>query len=520
MHDLIAQLSSYTRGMWRYRWYAQMVAWPVCFAGWLVVYLLPSQYEATARVFVDTQSMLRPLLQGLAVQTNTSEQVQMMTRTLLSRPNIEKIARMADLDLQAKTPEEMELLLNRLTKRIVLNNAGRENIFSISFTHTDPQIARQVVQSLLTLFVESSLGNTRKDSSAAQHFLEEQIKEYETRLLAAEDRLKDFKRQNVSVMPSEGRGYYDRLSGETATLERAKLELREAENRRDELRRQLSGEEPSFGMVPQPPPPPPRATASLGESRIQALESKLDDLLLRYTEEHPDVVVLRKQIEEQRALEKKRQEATQVKQTVRTPTLDANPVYQQLKIALGNAEANVGALQVRVKEYENRVMTLNKLVDTVPQVEAELARLNRDYAINKQNYESLITRRESAKISEEAEQSSDNLKFKIVDPPRVPLSPVAPNRPLLATAVLLGGIGAGVLFTLFLSQIKLVFDNYRTVLTETSVPVLGYVSMVWTDSKRMRYRVEVISYLVMAAALLTVYAFYVALHIFASGVPH
>ncbi len=518
MHDLIAQISGYARGMWRYRWYAQMVAWPVCFAGWLVVYLLPSQYEATARVFVDTQSMLRPLLQGLAVQTNTGEQVQMMTRTLLSRPNIEKIARMADLDLQAKTPEEMELLLNRLTKRIVLNNAGRENIFSISFTHTDPQIARQVVQSLLTLFVESSLGDNRKDSSAAQRFLEEQIKEYEARLLAAEDRLKDFKRQNVSVMPSEGRGYYERLSIETSTLERAKLELHEAENRRDELRRQLSGEEPSFGMVQQPPPP--RATTSSGETRIQTLETKLDDLLLRYTEEHPDVVVLRKQIEDQRVLEKKRQDVAQAKQPVRAPTLDANPVYQQLKIALGNAEANVAVLQVRVREYETRVSNLNKLVDTVPQVEAELARLNRDYAINKQNYESLITRRESAKISEEAEQSSDNLKFKIVDPPRVPLSPVAPNRPLLATAVLLAGIGAGILFTLFLSQIKLVFDNYRSVLAETSVPVLGYVSMVWTDSKRMKYRIEVISYVVMTGALITLYAFYVALHMFASGIPH
>lgn len=518
MQDLIAQISSYARGMWRYRWYAQMVAWPVCFAGWLVVFMLPNQYEATARVFVDTQSMLRPLLQGLAVQTNTGEQVQMMTRTLLSRPNIEKIARMADLDLQAKTPEDMEALLNRLTKRIVLTNGGRENIFSISFTHSDPQMARQVVQSLLTLFVESSLGDTRKDTSAAQRFLEEQIKDYETRLLAAEDRLKEFKRQNVSVMPSEGRGYYDRLSAENAVLERSKLELHEAERRRDELQRQLSGEEPSFGMVLQPPQP--RAVASQGESRIQTLESKLDDLLLRYTEEHPDVIVMRKQLEEQRALEKKRQEGTQVKQVARTPSLETNPVYQQLKLALGDAEATVASLQVRVKEYENRVIRLNKLVDTVPQVEAELARLNRDYAINKQNYESLITRRESAKISEEAAQSSDNLKFKIVDPPRVPLAPVAPNRPLLASAVLFAGIGAGVLFTLFMSQIKLVFDNYRTVMAETKVPVLGYVSMVWNDAERRKYRIDIFTYTAMTAALIVIYAFYVAMHIFANGVSH
>lgn len=509
MHELITQLRSYARGVWRNRWYAQLVAWPLCFIGWIVVYMIPNQYEATARVYIDTQSVLRPLLQGLAVQTNVNEQVHAMMRTLLSRPNLEKVARMSDMDLQAKTPEEMELLLNSLGKKIILSNAGRENLFSISYTYKNPEIAKQVVQSLLTVFVESSLGDTRKDSNAAQQFIDQQIAEYEAKLLSAEDRLKEFKRQNVSVMPAEGSGYYERLQTENAALDRAKLELREVENRRDELQRQLSGEEPSFGMVLDAPSE--KMVSSPMDVRIQALETRLDDLLLRFTEEHPDVVSSRKQIAELREQEKKRKDALPVVRSTRAPTLDANPVYQQLKIAVGEAEANAAGLRVRVKEFQDRVNHYNKLVDTVPQVEAELARLNRDYNINKNNYETLITRRESAKISEQAEQSSDSLKFKIVDPPRVPLKPVAPNRPLLASAVLVGGIAMGLVFAFFLSQIKPTYYHHRDVTESTKVPVFGYVSMVWTDSARMRHRIDALAYAAMTTTLFVAYGYFVAM---------
>ena len=512
MNELMSQLSSYARTTWRYRWYSQLVAWPVCFIGWLVVYIMPNQYDATARVYIDTQSMLRPLLQGLAVQTNVAEQIQGMMRTLLSRPNLEKVARMSDLDMQAKTPEEMELLLNRLGKKIVLTNAGRENLFSISYTYQKPEVAKQVVQSLLTVFVESSLGDTRKDSSAAQQFIDEQIKEYEEKLSSAEDRLKDFKRQNINVMPSEGRGYYERLQSETAVLERAKLELWESENRRDELRRQLDGEEPTFGLMSEPI----KTAISPVDTRIQALQTKLDELLLRYTDEHPDVTSLRKQIGELQEQEKKKRESQAGASPGRTTTLEANPVYQRLRIALGESEAYVASLRVRVKEYSSRIVQLNKLVDTVPQVEAELARLNRDYAINKQNYETLIARRESAKISESAEQSSDALKFKIVDPPRVSLKPVAPNRPLLASAVLVGGLGMGVFFAFFLSQLKPTFDHHRSIIEATNVPVLGYVSMVSNSAARNKLRIEVMAFSTMTIGLFVVFGFYVAMQVLAN----
>jgi polysaccharide chain length determinant protein (PEP-CTERM system associated) len=180
MQELLDQVISFVRGAWRFRWYFHLIAWPICIAGWAFVYKMPDQYEASARVYVDTQSVLRPLLRGLAVQTNIEREVEVMTRTILSRPNLEKIARMTDMDLEAKTPEDMEKLLDRLRRAIHFSSGrSRENLYTITYVDKDPERGKQVVQSLLTLFVETSLGDTRKDTNVAQRFLDDQIKEYE-----------------------------------------------------------------------------------------------------------------------------------------------------------------------------------------------------------------------------------------------------------------------------------------------------------------------------------------------------
>src|SRR5215831_2245835 len=118
MHEVVEQLLGYLKGAWRYRWYGVATAWAVAIGGWLFVYVMPDRYEASARVYVDTQSVLRPLLAGLTVQPNVDQMVAMMSRTLISRPNIEKVIRMADLDVKLKTTEERETLILRLAREL------------------------------------------------------------------------------------------------------------------------------------------------------------------------------------------------------------------------------------------------------------------------------------------------------------------------------------------------------------------------------------------------------------------
>ncbi len=504
MQDVIDILLVYARGVWRQRWYMILIVWLVSVAGWLVVYKLPDQYRAAARVYVDTQSILRPLLSGLTVDNSNqgAQQVALMTRTLLSRPNLEKVARMTDLDLKGQNPEQMEAVLTALGKEITLEGTGRENLYTIAYVNNDPQLAKRVVQSLLTIFVESSLGETRRDTDSAQQFIGKQIEEYEVRLIEAEEKLKEFKRRNVGVMPARGEGYYESMQAAMGTLEQTQLELREVENRRNEIKRQLEDEE--LNTEPATPSKPVAMAPSAVDGRIQSLQAKMDGLLLQFTERHPDVIEIKRIIAQ---LEKQKQE--EVKEFASKPSEKqrevVSPVYMQLKLALGEADANVASLRVRVSEHSRRVSQLRAMVDTIPKVETELGQLNRDYNVNRQNYETLLARREAAKMSEEAGQTSDEVKFKVIDPPYVPSAPSSPNRPLLMSMVLLGGLAAGIAFAFLLSQFKPGFDSRRSLAEITGLPVLGSVSMVWTPVQLRKRRIELGFFGLVGASLLIIF---------------
>ena len=155
MEDLLIRARLILRGMWLHRWLGIAVTWVVGIAAAVGVFVTPDQYLASARIFVDTDSVLKPLLSGIVIQANTEQQVAMLSRTLISRPNVEKVVRMADLDLKLKTPAEKEALIERLTKALKIKGVGRDNLYTLEYQDTDPETARKVVQSLTTLFVES-----------------------------------------------------------------------------------------------------------------------------------------------------------------------------------------------------------------------------------------------------------------------------------------------------------------------------------------------------------------------------
>jgi len=492
MHEVLEQLLRHVRGVWRYRWYMLLVAWLTCIAGWTVIHLLPDKYEASARIHIDTQSVLRPLLAGLAIDTNTQQRVVLMTRTLLSRPNLEKLARMTDLDLRGKSPEEMETLLDGLEKNIRIDSAGREDLYTISYENSDRQIAKRVVQSLLTIFIEGALGDKRQDTDVAQQFLLQQIKDYETRLVQAEERLSEFKRKNVGLMPNDGKDYFARLQKALGDLEQAKMSLHEAENRRGELKRQMEGDEVSGFMVTTP-------SASPIDRRVRTLQDQLDQLLLNFTDNHPDVIEIKRRIEDLQ-LEKKQEE-----EAMGSTALQSNPMYQQMQMSLVETEAQLASLKARVAEHQSRVDYLQEMVDTIPKIEAEYSQLNRDYEVNKRNYETLLSRRETATISEQVEMTGDNVKFRVVDPPRVPLMPSAPDRPMMMTMVFFGAIGAGFALAFVLTQIRPTFDDRRVLKDITGYPVLGSISAVDTHELRLKRMHALTGFAVAGIALLMIY---------------
>lgn len=476
MRENVLELLSQLRGGWRFRWVAIGVAWAIALAGWFAVALMPNQYEARAKIFVDTDSVLKPLLAGLAVTTDPVSQVNMMARVLMTRPNLEKVARETDLALRAKTPESFQRLVDSLPTSIGIGG-GQGNIYSITFEDSDPQMAYRVVRKLVDTFVEDSIGDNRNDAAGAQRFLSDQLAQYGRKLEEAEGRLAEFKKNNLGLMPGETGDYYARRQMIAEELAKLRSQYALVEQRRDELRRQLEGEEPTFGLVASTPTGKP---ATANDAKIAEFQKQLDQLLLQYTDKHPRVAALRETIEQLRkqAPNDPAPEAPVDPTRLAARMLDVNPVYQSMKLNLSQTELELVELRNKIGQAQAAVNDLQGKVNTIPEVEAQLSRLNRDYEVNKAQYNALLQRLESAKLSDRAEDSQQQVKFRIIEPPDVPLIAQGPNRVLLSAGVFAAALMGGLAAAFILSQIRPVFST-RQALTNASggIPVLGMINL-------------------------------------------
>jgi polysaccharide chain length determinant protein (PEP-CTERM system associated) len=509
MHGVLAEFLHYLQNAARYKWLSIVFGWAICLGGWIFVSQMPDVFTATTRVHVDTRSILLPLLQGMTIQPDVSSQIKLMTRLIFSRPNIEKIARMTDLDLEAKDEKSMEKLVLQMQSSLSISG-GENNLFNLAYTDPDPKVAKKVVQAVLTLFVEQSLGESREDSDAAQKFLEQQIKEHELRLQASEQAREEYKRANYALMTADN-DLYGQLNKLVAQKEEAKLLVQEAMQRRDEIQRQLQNEEPMVSNSES------EATVTNAmDLRIQNLQAKLDDLLLRYTDKHPAVVALKKSIVD---LTKQRKHELEAEgEHMDNPNMggkgmEANPIYQQLKIALGEADANSASLAAREKAYDGKIELLKQQMDERLKVETHLQGLNRDYETVKTNYNELLKKRETARMSGTVEQTTDAVKFRIVDPPQVPSKPSAPNRILLYSGVLIGAIVFGLSLAIIMTFIRPSFGTINGLREVTGVAVLGSISMNWIPELRRKKRNEMIKFIFIIVILIILYISIILLEI-------
>lgn len=491
MQEIIDLIIYYVRAVWLKRWYALSVAWIVCAIGWLVVFQLPDEYKASARVHIDTQSFLRPMLRGLAFTTSSSQQITLMVTTLLSRPNLEKIARITDLDLTAKTDKEMDELLDSLKDGISIARVDKQDLYQISYPHPDRDVAKRVVQAVLTVFVENTLGENREESVTARRFLDAEIKEYEQRLRDSESKVVEFKRKNIQHLSNTGTSYYQRLQTALAEVETAKLVLIEARQQRDSIEQQIKDQRSGGSQ---------NEATTIYDQRIEALETRLDEMFLKYTEKHPDIITLRSQVDD---LRKKRDEELSKRSNVAGYE---DPVLQSLKLSLSQAEAQVAALEARVTSYQSKVEELQKLVHTIPAIEAEMAALNRDYDVVKRKYQELLTRREQAAISQKASQASDDIEFKVIDPTRVPFEPSGPPRIIYMSAVLVVGLALGIGFSVLLVLLRPTFSSAKMLALQTGLPVLGTVSLIQPDGQVSLHRHKTMVFFGLAFLLLAVYS--------------
>lgn len=501
MHETLLMIRSYLHGIWQYRWSALLISWIVALLGWVFVYTIPNQYTSHTILHIDTQSIMKPLLKGLAVESDVDAGMNLMTKILLSRESLEEVIRETDMDLQMQKAGDMSTLIAQLAESIELRvesskskrvRRGGGDIYEISYTHQSPELAYQVVSKLLNIMIENTLSTARADTAQAQKFIDEQIRRYEQRLVEAEEALAKFKRENIGLMPDESGGYYQRLQRAQADLRATESEIQLAKRKLAQLRRQLSGEAPLLDN---------NAYGSSRAMKLKQYREDLQNLLSRYTEQHPDVKAL--------------QDAIAILEAGGDVTLggdesegsnapvEFNPVYQDIKSEIVKTTVEIEALQLKYAEQKKTVQNLRDSVNIIPEVEAQLAKLNRDYEITRNRYLSFVERRESAALAQQVGQSGSDISFRVIEPPRVPVKPSKPNRMLLLLGVLAVAFAAGLGWGFLRYLLQPTFIDTSQVHDQIELPVLGSVSLYLTPEHKHRRRLQLATF-IMATMLLVI----------------
>ncbi len=526
MDQLRILLRRYLAAAWRYRWATVACAWAVCGLGWVGSTFIPNQYEASARLYVDADAVLTPLLKGIAADNQVTSQLDVLQRTLLSRPNLEKLISNTDLDLQIASPSDLEALVLALGTAIKIVPQTK-NLFTITYRNPSPKLSFDVVQTILTTFIESKTGNNRSEMQNAMLFIEQQLAQYERQLRDAEKRRAEFRTKYLDLLPGEGTS--------TSSLDVTQTQLRNLQgmlqdeiSRRELLKGELAATAPLLVTEtdPQQAPPPNSAAANAAAAaaarntperqKLTEALAQLEELKLHDTDNHPDVVAARKRIEllerAAAAADAALPQAT-APSDGKTPTPNTtrsrsqpNPVFEKIKVSLVESESRATSLARQLSDTTKERDRLLDIARGAPGLQAEYQNLNRDYDVLRRSFEELLARREAMRIASAAEADADKIKIQIVDPPQVPQNPVAPKRLLIVSGILAAGLGMGLALALLLAQ----FDqSFHTVdeLRDLGLPVAGSISLIVVSSRRS----QVIAVVSFAVALMLLGAIYVGL---------
>jgi polysaccharide chain length determinant protein (PEP-CTERM system associated) len=483
VHAGLRQVVDEVRGAWRYRWWAIAAAVVVAALGWILVFALPDRYQASAAVLVDTRTALKPALQGLATEQDVAVQLDYVTQALLSEQQLARIAQAAGiLPASGLDPGHQQLQVTRLRNRIHLTvTAGTDqqagsSTYGIVYQDSDRAQSLKLVQILLSTLVNETLGNKRQGAENAQNFLQQQIQDYEKRLREAEDRLAAFKSRHVGVMPTEQGGSFTLLEKETDAIADLKTKIYTAETRRHTLEHELHGDA-AIQASGIPTMGPNGVVVGVDTaSRIAQAQAHLDELLLRFTDKHPDVIATRRTLEE---LKKRR--AAEIEGLRRGDASVAaasgagsSPVFQSIELALNQVDVELSDLHAQLAQHESKAKDLRALLSTAPQVEAEYAELTRDYDVTKTQYTALVANYEKARLGQRAD-TAGSVRFELVQPPTVSFTPVWPRRNVYLGVVLLVALGAGAALAYLLNQLHPVVVSAARLAEVTGVPVLGVV---------------------------------------------
>lgn len=458
----------------------------------------PKDFTSTTTILVEDKKIIQPLMQGAAVATEVADRSRLAREIIFGRKIMNQVLAHAGWIEGNPSPEEQEKIIEKLVMRTSITGLGKD-LIKIEYKDTDPQRAFETTKKYADLFISESLGTKIDESRAAFEFIDKQTQEYHSKLVKAEEQLKEFRSANLDARPGTDADISTRLNQLQTKIEQSSQDLKEAEVKKISLEKQLSGEAEV-------------ATALSREgqfrTRIAELQSRLETLRLSYHDNYPDIIQIKHQIEDlnQAVIEERqrRESAKASGKVIIDEGVINNPMYQQLKQELSQTRVNIEMLSARINEAKRQLQQELERGRRVHGGEATLAELTRDYQVNRDIYQDLLKRRENARVSMNLDKEQQGLTIKIQEPATLPLSPSG----LRFLHFVIGGLLLAVLLPMGLLYAKLQVDPRvrlsSLILDRHKVPVLAVVPHFWTASEAQAARRELAWLSVMISGTLLV----------------
>jgi len=443
----------------------------------------PKLYKAESLIYVDNRNVIKPLMQGAAVTAESKDIARNAKQIILGSNILNKVLDAGGWLEDATTPVEKENMLDSIKKRTVIKKEG-DSLIRVEFTDTDPRRAYLTTKNMAEYFVDIGKSNKVEESRSAYDFIEKQAGEYLEKLTTVDKKIKEFLTDNPDARPDMQEKVTSRISALQLKYEDTSLELKETEIKKGSIQRQLSGE----------------AAMTISQSRegnyrkkVTDMENQLETLLLTYTETYPDVVRLRRQINDMTAsLEaeiKARDEAIKkAKETGETyldSSIATNPIYQELRSSLSRTETKIATLNTRMIEIKSLLDVEYDRMRRIEEGDSMMQSLTRDYEVNQNIYQDLLKRRENARISRSLDTQQKGSTFSILEPAKLPVRPFGLRFLHFAILGLVLGMVIPVGIVFLLLQIDGRLRSSRAVIEELGVPVLAEIPHYWKgDEKR------------------------------------
>jgi polysaccharide chain length determinant protein (PEP-CTERM system associated) len=399
-------------------------------------YFIPEKYEASSTIIIE-KNVIKDLVKGIAITPSMTERIKVLRDVLLSRSLVLDVLRKLDLDMEAKNEQDLEKLILKYQEstKIKIKN---KNLITVSIVHGDPIIARDYVNSLVNEYVEKNIFAKRQEAADATDFLKSQVEYFKEKMDKAEKEIIEFRKSQGIYVAMDERSVINDIKKFSSDIESLKMKRNELIATRQSLREQLKKE--------------PRTVAIFSSSNMQqsigGLEKKLAMLLSKYTENYPEVIRLKAEIE---TLRRQRNTSNpQISERSESEISTINPVYQDLKQQLLNIETKLTALNARERHLKDLIDQKKLELRQIPESKKKLADLQQERNAYRGVYERLLERLGQSEVSEQMEIEDKASTFRIIEPAIKPQIPVSPNRKrIILVGILLGfAAGFGLIFLL------------------------------------------------------------------------